>query len=198
MSSAYPSLHTDLELYENLSLSNLSLSLESIDDEVRLDEIHKSFPSITFSIASSTDRSNEVSFVKTKNAEIYETIKFKISKLKKASKDALIDRVKDIYIENKRPPSENTYKTENLQTKDTENNVEILHEILGNIRILNENLKITKKNLKNDLTDIEELEKEHLELKTKLDLIASKITFSLSMEADEKIDASSSCKCSIV
>ena len=208
MASECTSLHTDpdvSEFDENLSISSQTFSLDLPEDPTliqTIENLFNNFPEINLSISSSNDNSDEVRFVKEKNIEIKEAIKLNVWKLKAASEKIMNSPTKRSFeelIEDVRQKKESAMEFavfSDLQTGETENNTEILQEIIMNIKSLNDNLEMAKKNLGSDMQCILALNKEHEILKQHLNQITDHIASSLSIESHET-NAGSSCKCEI-
>ncbi|OMJ87242.1 hypothetical protein SteCoe_11088 [Stentor coeruleus] len=209
MSSVCTSLHTDRSESEdiNLSLSHVSFSLdgfEAISNDKNMFKSSFPFPEVSFSIHSSNDNSHEVEFIKDKNKEIHQAIVYNVHQLKLSSKnliempecsnlDDFIDGIKSSQISH-----EVSMREIDGPTRETEGNVEILHEIVCNVKKLNKNLESAKKSLNDDVAYIEKLTKEHDSLKKQLEEITSQICSSISIETVEKPTGKSSCQCLIV
>lgn len=204
MSSQCTSLRTDSEEI-NLSLSDPSFDLDisNYSNFPALDTFRNPFPNISFSIESSQDNSEDVRVLQRKNLEIKQVIRENITKLKEASEKIIADPNFGSFqklIEDTRVQKDLALEAvmfSDLVTGETENNAEILQEIISNVRKLNCNLESAKNNLKTDMEDIEYLETEHENLKFQLNEIATTMCNTLSIEAQEKNISKTTCKCEI-
>ena len=200
MQSIATSLFTDpdvSEMVNNESMSDISYCLNTFED--CSNGSANSFPNVSISFESS-DNSEEVRVIRQKTDQIKQAIKSQVFGLRKASEKVFNPseflKFQD-FIEKIPEKTNNPMNLFNLKTFETENNVEILHEIITNVRNLNKNLNSAKKSLGFDLKTIEELNKEQDHLKSQITTITSKITYSLSIETEEYFPKTIGCKCNV-